>query len=113
MAQKNKSVPTKQKAAPSAKNTTKVTVKQATVKKAPKAASVKPVKVRTDKKPNVLRRIGGYFKGAWTELRQVHWPNRKATWSLTIAVLLYSAFFVALILLLDAFFKYLFEQILK
>lgn len=113
MVQKNKSVPTKQKAKPSAKNTTKVTVKQATAKEEPKATRVKPVKVQTDKKPNVLVQIGGYFKGAWVELRQVHWPNRRATWSLTIAVLLYSAFFVALILLLDAGFKYLFEQILK
>lgn len=56
--------------------------------------------------------IGGYFKGAWFELRQVRWPNRKATWSLTGAVLLFTGFFVVLILLLDVLFKYLFELIL-
>ena len=56
--------------------------------------------------------IGQYFKGAWVELRQVHWPTRRATWSLTGAVLLFTAFFIVLILLLDAGFKYLFEQIL-
>ncbi len=60
----------------------------------------------------VFRAIGRYFKGAWTELRQVRWPNRRATWSLTGAVLAYSAFFVVLVLLLDAGFKYLFELIL-
>lgn len=57
--------------------------------------------------------IGGYFKGAWYELRQVRWPNRKETWSLTAGVLIFSAFFVLLIVLLDALFKYLFELILK
>jgi len=56
--------------------------------------------------------IGGYFKGAWYELRQVRWPNRKATWSLTVAVLIFTAFFIALIVLLDAGFKLLFQKIL-
>lgn len=57
--------------------------------------------------------IGNYFKGAWIELKQVHWPTRKSTWGLTVAVLLFSAFFVVLILLLDAFFKYIFELMIK
>ncbi len=76
-----------------------------------------PKKAKSKAKPgNILLRIlggiGGYFKGAWVELRQVRWPNRRATWSLSIAVLIYSAFFVALILLLDAGFQYLFDLIL-
>lgn len=62
---------------------------------------------------NPLAAMGGYFKGAWQELRQVHWPTRRATWGLTGAVLLFSAFFVLFITLLDAGFKFLFEQILK
>jgi preprotein translocase subunit SecE len=59
-----------------------------------------------------LKAILGYFTGAWYELKQVRWPTRKATWSLTVAVLLFSAFFVAFIVLLDALFKYLFDLIL-
>lgn len=55
----------------------------------------------------------GYFIGAWRELKQVHWPTRKATWGLTLAVLAFTAFFVIFILLLDIVFKYLFEQLLK
>jgi preprotein translocase SecE subunit len=58
-------------------------------------------------------KLGGYFKGAWRELREVRWPNRKATWSLTIAVIGFSVFFGAVILLLDAGYKVLFEQILR
>lgn len=86
---------------------------------AKKAAAGKPVKAKRVKKPGSpkgwmkpLRAIGGYFKGAWEELRQVRWPTRRATWSMTLAVLLYSAFFVTVIMLLDAGFKYLFELIL-
>jgi len=60
----------------------------------------------------ILGKIAGYFKGAWQELRQVHWPTRQATWGLTGAVLLFSAFFIVFITLLDAGFKFLFEQIL-
>ena len=56
--------------------------------------------------------LGGYFKGAWYELQQVTWPSRKATWSLTFALLGFTLFFVVVILLLDAGFQYLFELIL-
>jgi preprotein translocase SecE subunit len=57
--------------------------------------------------------IGGYFKGSWQELRQVHWPNRKATWGLTAAVLLFTGIFVALIVSLDWVFSALFKLIIK
>ncbi len=82
--------------------------KTVTKKKSAKVVSKRPT-------PKVLApfvALGGYFKGAWFELRQVRWPNRRATWSLTGAVLLFTAFFVVLILLLDVLFKYLFEIIL-
>ena len=66
------------------------------------------------KKPfAALVAIGGYFKGSWTELRQVRWPDRKATWSLTAAVLLFTLFFVVLIVILDAAFNQLFNLIIK
>lgn len=54
----------------------------------------------------------GYVKGSWKELRQVRWPNRSATWSLTLAVLLFTLFFVIIIVLLDYGFNYLFREVL-
>lgn len=57
--------------------------------------------------------LGRYFKGAWQELREVRWPTRRATWGLTIAVLIFTAFFMVLILALDAGYKALFEIILQ
>lgn len=79
-------------------------------KKAENAAEKQPKEKKETKNP--LRAIGGYFAGAWYELKQVRWPNRRATWGMTAAMLAFTAFFVALILLLDALFKYLFDLIL-
>lgn len=62
--------------------------------------------------PGPLVRIGGYFKGAWQELRAVRWPNRRNTWGLTLAVLGFTAFFIVLILLVDAAFQFLFKQVI-
>jgi preprotein translocase SecE subunit len=118
LATKNKKSATKQTA-----ETTKVTritatdtepkTKVSAKKTTKKVVAVDEPKVKEKAtRANPLRAIGGYFAGAWYELRQVRWPNRKATWSLTAAVLGFTAFFVVLILLLDALFKYLFQLIL-
>lgn len=123
MAQKDKKSATKK-----VSSTTKVTritatsadeapAKKATAKTAPKLkdTKTKQPKVTTGteaRSKNPFKAIGGYFAGAWYELRQVRWPNRKATWSLTLAVIVFTAFFAVLILLLDALFKYLFQLIL-
>ena len=85
------------------------------------SAAIPQAKTRTKRASRVsaksvfapLIAIGTYFKGAWYELRQVRWPNRKETWGLTAAVMIFSAFFIVLIVLLDALFKYIFELILK
>lgn len=89
--------------------------KKAKTPKSVAATKVKREKPLTRKKRSFgpLGRIGGYFKGAWLELRQVHWPTRRSTWGLTLAVLMFSAFFVVFITLLDAGFKFVFEQILR
>jgi preprotein translocase SecE subunit len=91
-----------------------ITQKKSTSKKAVTAKKITKV-IAERKIPKLLKpfvMFGGYFKGAWFELRQVRWPNRRATWSLTGAVLLFTGFFVVLILLLDILFKYLFGLIL-
>lgn len=106
------------------KNTKKTNVTRITASAdAPSKKAAEPV-VTKDTTPRVRKKaavkgifkpaalLAGYFKGAWFELKQVHWPTRKATWSLTGAVIAFTGFFVILILLLDAGFKYLFELIL-
>ncbi len=78
-----------------------------------KARTKRPSRVAKKSVFKPLIATTGYFKGAWYELRQVHWPDRKQTWGLTAAVIIFSAFFIVLIVLLDALFKFLFELILK
>lgn len=120
----NKATKSTSSKTPSKAAATKVTrIKAADTKPNGKAVKATVVKTKsrtksTSRKPlaavaGPFVSIAGYFKGAWYELRQVRWPNRKATWGLTIAVLIFSAFFVVLIVLLDVLFKYLFELILK
>ena len=67
---------------------------------------------RDVKMPRWLRAFFGYFSGSWRELRQVRWPNRRASWGLTLAVILFTLAMVALILLLDYGFEQLFKQVI-
>lgn len=81
---------------------------------------VKAKKVKTKKSMPAFLRIpltpflafGRYVKGSWDELRQVKWPTRKATWALTLAVILFTLFFALVITSLDAGFKKLFEEVI-
>ena len=85
-----------------------------------KAAKIKD-KANTPEKPLkqvfILARpfvaLGRYLRNSWRELRQVRWPNRKATWKMTLAVLVYCAIFIVFIMLLDALFTFIFDLLLK
>ena len=57
--------------------------------------------------------LGRYLRNSWRELRQVRWPTRKATWKMTLAVLVYCAIFIVFIMLLDALFTFIFDLLLK
>ncbi|MBR0430762.1 preprotein translocase subunit SecE [Candidatus Saccharibacteria bacterium] len=73
-------------------------------------------KDKSDKKIFILFRpfvaFFRYLRDSWQELRQVRWPNRKTTWKMVLAVLVYTALFVMIISLLDLFFSWLFNLIL-
>ncbi len=106
-------------ASKSGENVTRISAKTTAPKKDSKKMSRKSSnKVKVRKEPSnpftkTVFAIGGYFRGAWVELRLVRWPTRRATWGLTFAVILFSTFFVVLIVLLDLLFKFLFQLILK
>ena len=101
----------------STKSASTSAAKKTATKKAPSKNAAKttekPVAKKTSKRRNPLRALGDYFKGAWYELKQVRWPTRSATWSMTAAVLLFTLILAVLILLLDVGFNWLFEQILR
>lgn len=96
---------------------TRVTAKDDTkpAKKRPQSAK-KAVVVNGDgspKKQNAFKKFIGYFKGAWFELRQVRWPNRRATWSMTGALLTFTAIFIGFIVVIDLVFDNLFQLIIS
>lgn len=86
-------------------------------KAAEKKLTVQKTNEQTGKKPFILFRpfiaLGHYFRDSWRELRQVRWPNRKATWKMVLAVIVYSLLFVVLISVLDVIFTALFNLILN
>ena len=77
----------------------------------------KTVKVKQHTMPKWLRIIttpfGRYIHDSWLEIRQVRWPNRKATWKMVGAIFIYSAFFIILVALLDALFNFIFSKIIR
>lgn len=100
----------------------KVTKKLKTVDKKSEKEAKKAEKMaqkaekKSGKKPFILFRpfcaLGRYFRDSWREIRQVRWPSRKSTWKMLLAVLVYTAFFMVLIVLLDALFTFLFNLII-
>ena len=100
----------------------KVTIKDKRIEKA-KSAKIKEAEKavikkskKDEKKPFILFRpfvaLFRYLHDSWLELRQVRWPNRKATWKMVLAVLVYTALFMIIIALLDLIFGKLFNLIL-
>ena len=85
-------------------------------KKAQKAEK-RAEKEKANKKHFILFRpfcaFGRYFRDSWREIRQVRWPNRKLTWKMVLAVIIYAAFFLILITLLDILFDLVFKLILS
>lgn len=57
--------------------------------------------------------LGRYLRDSWREIRQVRWPNRKLTWKMTFAVLVYCAIFIVFIVLLDMFFTFIFNLLIN
>lgn len=94
--------------------TTVTRVKAKDDKKSKKLVAPKAVATDDGSEPkkNIFKRFIGYFKGAWFELKQVRWPNRKATWGMTAALLIFTGLFVAFILVVDLLWEYLFKLLL-
>jgi preprotein translocase SecE subunit len=111
--------PAKKPAQPKAEKPAKAKPEKA-VKPSKKDKKLEKAKTKTPKNPNkkvfILFRpfvaFGRYVKGSWHEIRQVRWPNRKLTWKMTLSVIIYVIIFAVVIMLLDALFAFLFNQLL-
>ena len=52
-----------------------------------------------------------YFVNSWRELRLVHWPNRRETWRLTLAVFVFAVVFGALVAGVDKALDEIFKKV--
>jgi preprotein translocase subunit SecE len=71
-------------------------------------------KSKDKKSSNKTRRfhiIPKFIKSTFTEIRQVTWPDRKITVKLTVAVVLFSLIFSALVGSLDWVFEIIFKKV--
>ena len=76
----------------------------------------KPVKKSADKAKSTQKpkkKKEGYFAGAWKELKKVRWTDRKTTWQMTGAVLLFTIFILLIVTGLDMLFNYLFKLVIS
>ncbi|MCL2451811.1 preprotein translocase subunit SecE [Candidatus Saccharibacteria bacterium] len=98
--------------------TKRTAAKKKTAKTASQAVkTAKPTKTtRKNEKSFFLFRpifaIGRYFRNSWRELRQVRWTNRRSTWALTLAVILFCLFFAGLIMLVDWIFDWTIKEVI-
>ena len=51
-----------------------------------------------------------YFTNSWRELKLVTWPNRRETWRLTAAVLVFAVIFGALVWVVDVGLDQIFKR---
>lgn len=83
---------------------------QKTQKPMPKWLKIISWPFRTIAKP--FAALGHYIGESWTEIRQVRWPSRKATWKMVLAIFVYTIIIGLIITLLDALFTWLFNLVL-
>lgn len=77
-----------------------------------KSTNTASSKKSTSSRRNPLRAVRSYFVGAWQELKQVRWPDRRSTWAMTGALIAFTVVFVIVILLIDYGFSWLFKLII-
>jgi preprotein translocase SecE subunit len=116
MAEENDKVVRRIKAKTAEKRPRATVAKAGKTEKADGKAAVAAKKDKKDKKRRGEKKEKGesrnYFVGAWRELRQVHWTNRRATWKLTLAVILFSVFFALFVLLADWVFNLVVQEVI-
>lgn len=90
--------------------TEKSSTKTAKTRVKTKTAASKPKNSKSRRNP--LSAITGYFRGAWQEIKQVRWPDRRSTWGMVGALIVFTAALFLVIILLDYGFAWLFKLIM-
>lgn len=60
----------------------------------------------------ITERAGKFLRGVWSELKKVHWPNRRELTTYTTVVLVSVAIVTVLIWVMDSVFSFLLDLVL-
>ena len=105
---------TKATAKPVAVTTT--TAKPKSDKSSSKVSTKRTKQAHKASKPFVLFRpfinLGHYFRDSWRELRKVEWPSRRATWKMTLAVIIFCAVVGLIVIVCDWAFQWLIQEVI-
>ena len=67
------------------------------------------------KKPFILFRpfiaLGRYIRDSWRELRKVEWPSRRATWKMTLGIIIFCIIIGVFVLLCDWGSQWLIQEV--
>ncbi len=83
-----------------------------TTKSSAKAKTAASSPKNSKSRRNPLSAITGYFRGAWQEIKQVRWPDRRSTWGMVGALIVFTVALFLVIILLDYGFAWLFKLIM-
>lgn len=76
----------------------------------------KTPKVKSNRKPFILFRpfyaIGRYIRDSWRELMKVQWPNRRATWKMTLGVIMFCVIVGIFVLICDWVSQWLMKEVI-
>lgn len=103
----------KKSATKPAKSAKKAVVKPAQAESAKRADKHQTSSTEGRRTRNPFVALARYVKGSWYELQQVRWPDRRATWGMTGALIAFTLFFVVIILVLDYGFSELFKLLMS
>lgn len=94
-----------------ARQAVKSTKKQVKEKKASpkKTSNSKSTKTFILFRPFVA--FGHYLRDSWRELRKVEWPSRRATWKMTLGVVVFCVFIGVFVLLCDWISQWLIQEV--
>lgn len=89
-------------------------------KKAEAVKNTKPAKkakvAKKSGKPFILFRpfcaVGRYIRDSWRELMKVQWPNRRATWKMTLGVIIFCVIVGLFVLVCDWLSQWLIKEVI-
>lgn len=65
--------------------------------------------------PKIFRplvKLGNYFQDSWRELGEVEWPSRRATWHMTLGVIVFCLVIGAFVLLCDNVSQWVIQEVI-